>query len=82
MDWRLVARYFTVKSTDILQCKVKVGILHFHNILNSSFRIVGAVNSKNRPFFNFSVLTTHSDSFCTKLANNALQIISVDFMVE
>ena len=36
--------------------KVKVEILYFHNILNSSFRIVGALNSKNRPFFNFSVL--------------------------
>ena len=37
--------------------EVEIEILHFHNILNSSFRIVGALNSKNRPFFNFSVLT-------------------------
>ena len=40
--------------------EVEIEILHFHNILNSSFRIVGALNSKNRPFFNFSVLTISS----------------------
>lgn len=38
--------------------KVEVGILYFQNILNSSFPVVRAFNSKNRQFFDLSVRTT------------------------